>query len=210
MEFLTWLKKQNKRTDDIGFVSRLVMSSTESQDEMRKSASIKTYVESLPKGKIKIALNKGMQEWMGATKVAGRPQIGVFWIINGEVVPFLEDANTVQVVGGFKDSQYDHYSMWDKVAKAFPNLRGHGYEEVPRGRVIGVGADKYRIFLSPIDARNKTLVNRVMGMFSLPFGKTEVMTDAHYITQKHQPLHEVDEDYDPFEEKEQGRDGWTE
>ena len=201
MDFVEWLSAQNTRTDDIGWLSRLVESSTESKDELKKFAGReRTYVVRMPDSKIQRTMAKAVSEWQKSVnecqKTASRPQVGIFWIIDGDVVPFLTDASTVNPVGIFKDGPYDHYREWDKVARAFPAVARRGYDEVPRGRVIGV-KDGFRIFVSPVDAKNQVQIRQIMNAFSLPFGKTEVMADEHYVTQKH--IEGIDDDVDPFD-----------
>lgn len=200
MTFTNWLFKQADRTDDVGWLSRLIKSSTESQKEIELSGDVKKYAESMQSGKIRSAMLKSCQEWSATLKIAGRPQIGIFWIVNGQIMPFEADANTVQVVAGFKDAPFDHYSTWPQMQKVYPNFRNKEYDEIPRGRVIGLGVDRYRIFLSPADAKNQTLVSRVMGEFSLPRGKTEVMPDNHYVIgQAIDDVFDDDDEVDPFD-----------
>ena len=197
MESLDWLLSQNLRTDDIGWISRLIQTSEASQNELRKQANLSNYIETLSRGKIRQALLKGWQEWSGQYKKAGRPLLGIFWIVNGEVIPFTQDADSIQVAAGFKDVAFNHYDTWHKIQKVYPAFRDLEYDQVSRGRVIGVGPDRFRIFLSPTDAVNKTIVNRILGVFSLPIAKTEVMADNHYIVEKNKISELFDED--PFD-----------
>lgn len=179
MDFIAWLLKQNKRPDSVGWLSRLIADNTKAQQELQKSAGADIV---LPRGKIESAIVMARQEWKGECKIAGRPQIGIFWIMNGQVVPFSEDAFGIEVgPAGFKDVPFDHYNTWGKMIKMYPGLAHREYADIPRGRVIGIGKDRYRLFMSPADIANKTLVARVMGTFNLPGPKTELKGDSDYV-----------------------------
>ena len=87
------------------------------------------------------------------------------------------------------------------MTEVFPNLRAKEYDEVPRGRVIGIEPNTYRIFLPPDMVSDKSIISKVMKVFALPLGKTEVMSDEHYVTVPHDPFisneyeYEEDENY---------------
>jgi hypothetical protein len=207
--FIDWLMAQIDRKDEVGFISRLVSSSEQSKQDLQKEAGIIETIESLGAGsKIRRSIMIAHQEWAGQYKIAGRPLIGIFWIVNGEIVEFSLDANTIQYVAGFKDVPYDHYTMWGKMVKMFPNFRTREYDEIPRGRVIGIQkTNGYRIILSPEDVSNPMITDRVIGAFSLPRGKTEIMADNHYVIDKSREFSmlsddaewEDDGEYDPFQ-----------
>jgi hypothetical protein len=183
--FTNWLLKQDNRSDEIGWLARLLKSpegkSALAEIKGIKTASISHYIAEMPKSKIREALFHAVQEHIAG--IAGAPKIGIFWIIEGEIVEFHVDAATVKPYMGFRDSPLTHLETWPQVQKMWKVTRGRDYETFPRGRVIGVGPDRFRLFLSPIDAKNKVQVRQIMSVFNLPFDKTEVMTDAHYVTQ---------------------------
>lgn len=167
MDFVDWLLTQTKRPDEIGWLSRLVASNTSSEQELRKEAS-PTHIDNLPDSKIRRTIVEAYRECTKTSKLAGEPKVGIFWIIKGEIVEFMTDASKVAPIAGFKDSPYDHLTMWDEVQKMWPTTRGKDYISIPRGRVIGVGPERFRIFLPPKEVRNNSLINNIMAVFNLP------------------------------------------
>lgn len=198
MDFLTWLKNQTNRSDEIGFVSRLI--STADSDLQQYAAGygpLEKYASS-SEGKISRSIRKALREWV---KVAAGARIGIFWIVDGDVIEFAEDAATRPVVAGFKDVKFDHVSEWSKMQSLFPQFRSKDYYQVPRGRVVGVGADRYRLFMPPEMLNESSLINRIMKIFGLPKDKTEVMGDEHYVTQTETGFEDFEEfDDDPFDD----------
>ena len=190
MNFLVWLKNQDKRKDTIGWLSRLISTSDSSCQEIQAfsgQVSITKYAESLSDGKIKRSLIDAIGEWM---KIASAPLVGIFWEYKGEIIDFSVDARTTSAVAGFRDSPYDHYVAWDQMQKLYPELRDKGYDEIPRGRVIGKPDGAFRLFLSPEEVSNQVLINKIMKVFQLPREKTEVVGDEHYSL-----------NFDPFDEE---------
>lgn len=183
MTFVNWLKKQTHRHDQVGWISRLLYTPAKNlfiKNALKKEDPeyvLSQYKEGGMEGsKIYKSLFEANTEW----KLAGRPEIGIFWVIDGDVVEFSQAAASIAVLSGFKDVPYDHMRQWSQMQQVFPQLREKEYDEIPRGRVIGIGADKYRIFVSPEDKNNGNLISNVMRVFNLPRNKTEVMADEHY------------------------------
>ena len=206
MEFTDWLKKQTHRYDQVGWVSRLLYTSSNKKFFVKEALARENpeYVLSQYKkggmegSKIYKSLFQANTEW----KLAGRPEIGIFWVLDGDIVEFSQAAASIEVLGGVKDVPYDHMRQWSQMQHVFPQLREKEYDEIPRGRVIGIGADKYRIFISPEDNNNASLISNIMKVFNLPRNKTEVMADEHYIVDyasKMSLFDEDDEDYNDFE-----------
>jgi hypothetical protein len=109
------------------------------------------------------------------------PKVGIFWFIGKETVIFSEEARNISAVAGFKNYHEGHADVWNKVVKAYPQVRGKEYFEVPRGRVLfDVEAGKYIIYVSAADSQKKNKMYEVMRQFSLPIQKTIIRKDLHY------------------------------
>ncbi len=215
MIFIDWLLNQNKRSDNVGWVSRLIAESDAAQKDIadNSQSDFKPYLESLArKSKIRVCLSQSYQEWMGSDdadiktgsyKQAASPLIGIFWIVDGEIVPFTTEVDSIPVQAGFKDTNFYHYSECPKMEEWFPDLINKEYEEVPRGRVIGLGQNGYRIFLPPDEVSNSSLISRVFGVFNLPRNNTEIVGDEHYVVDRSRQwsILNNNEDYDPFDEE---------
>lgn len=103
------------------------------------------------------------------------PKVGIFWVHGKELISFNQEIREVQPVAGFRDSDYAHYSEWDR-------LRIPGdYTDVPRGRVVqDVKNDRFIVYVPSFLASDKPVLIRIFREFSLPTSKITVTTDAHY------------------------------
>lgn len=110
------------------------------------------------------------------------PKVGIFWFLGDEIIEFAQDQTAVPVNHvGFKDSPWDHYAVWDKVVKVYPQLQGKEYFDIPRGRVLyNTKDDMYHIITSTALANDQKKINKVMRAFSLPIRNTKAITDPHY------------------------------
>ena len=108
-------------------------------------------------------------------------KIGIFWIVDDEVVTFAENVTKVKAVDGRKDSNFAHVDEWIKVQKKFPALKNVEYEEVERGRITyRVKEKEYLLLLSREMMGNETIVSRIIEKFKLPQNKVIVEADFHY------------------------------
>ncbi len=104
-----------------------------------------------------------------------QPKVGIFWIINDQIVSFTEDARTVRIINGFKDTDMDHYHMWPKL-----KIRGD-YTNKPRGRVIyRAKDDKYMVYVPSSLTDDKRMLLKILREFSIPTSKFVIVTDEHY------------------------------
>lgn len=117
-------------------------------------------------------------------KQAGVPEIGIYWEYKGEIIAFTMPSDQMHPgVTGFTDSPYDHIATWEDVGKMYPELKRKEYDEVPRGRVVGMpGLGSFKLFIPPEKAKDKVFISKVMREFNLPPTKTKVETDEHYRT----------------------------
>jgi hypothetical protein len=120
------------------------------------------------------------------------PLLGIFWIVAGRIVAFTTPVSKVESVGGFKDSKFGHYHVWQAVVRKNPKLSGKEYWERPRGRVVyAVADDQFRLFLPSSHAKDQRLIRRIAKRYSLPIRKVKVWSDQHY---EPPPLDLSDED----------------
>lgn len=210
MDFIAWLQLQNTRKDEIGWIARQFISQYDNSP--RKSAfkhikelaadksvsQLTKIASSWSQGKIKRAFESAVSEWIKKARIS--PQTGIYWVIDGDVVEISQDAHEQTWQAGFKDSPYDHITYWPKIQSAYPNLKHLDYDEVPRGRVIAVEPDTYRVFIPTEEAGNTSLINKIIRTFQLPRNKVQIIDDdPHYVTTDNSLLQE-DEDFDYLEE----------
>lgn len=114
--------------------------------------------------------------------VAARPSIGIFWILNNEIIPISQELDELPTIAGYKDCKYDHYSVWHKIQNAFPKeLENKEYDEVERGRITyNVDEDKFTVFVSKEVKSNSRAIGKIMYEYSLPRNKTKIESDVHY------------------------------
>ena len=77
MKFVKWLEQQVARKDEVGFVSRLILSHAHAYNKLQKhSCSMNRFIKSYEDGKIKRGLNKAFKEWKESSNA---PKVGIFW-----------------------------------------------------------------------------------------------------------------------------------
>jgi hypothetical protein len=199
-KFLRWLESQESRYDSIGWLARTVSNDLHSLQEMQPyagAAALRRYAQRLPAGHLKRIVQQAIAEWV---KTAAEPQVGIFWIIENDVVEFSEPVSNISPVQQFKDSPYDHMQTWQYIQKAFPEFKYKEYTQVPRGRVVMTG-DNFVIRLPPDMTGNQKIISQVMKVFSLPRDRTTVEADEHYVTESvsDMDIDPFDEDFDPDE-----------
>lgn len=117
-------------------------------------------------------------------KIAARPCIGIFWVINDEVIAFPNELVELSEVAGFKDSPYDHIRVWNTIRSQVPTLRNVEYE-VERGRVTyHVDKNKFLVLFSTELSKKKNIKSKILREFSIPSEKVEFSTDIHYTLPK--------------------------
>lgn len=134
---------------------------------------------------------------------ATAPRVGIFWIINNDVVSFQRE-----VVPGemWADSSFDHMHMWSRVISRYPNLQGKDYDNVPRGRVTLIES-KFMI-LTGKDWENPGILAKIRKEFFLP-ANVIVRDDEHYETMPVDPLMEDILNYDETYEPVSNRKRWS-
>ena len=119
------------------------------------------------------------------------PRVGLFWGLAGDdgwqFVGASSALSQVAAVGGFRTHPRGHVDVWPHVVRLHPELRGLGYEVMPRGRVNWVEAGDRFLLLLDARLRNTIFVAKVMRRWRLPPDRTKVMTDPHYRTSDREP-----------------------
>jgi len=109
------------------------------------------------------------------------PEIGIFWLIGGEVITFSVLARDAESYAGFRDSPHDHINAWPSVQKTYPAVRGKEYDEVPRGRVTYTDSSgRYQVLMPPELIGDKNMRRAIASEFSLPIAKSDFVGDEHY------------------------------
>jgi len=109
------------------------------------------------------------------------PRVGIFWVVDGDIIDFSQDVRELSNNLGYIDSPRDHHSAWRDMLKLYPHFKDYEYYEVPRGRVTYNTRDGvYHIISSREILQNDSLVRKIMRTFSLPVSSTKLIADAHY------------------------------
>lgn len=114
-----------------------------------------------------------------------QPRIGIFWWLptTNEIVEFTQVLQQIQIVGGFRTSDYDHVTAWRIYISSRKELSSYDYEYHPRGRVNWSQADGF-ILLADKVILTKGKHKEIISKWGLP-SETIVLTDLHY---RHHPL----------------------
>ncbi len=113
-------------------------------------------------------------------RVAGSPEVGIFWVVNGKPVVDGTPLNEAEDYGDFKTHGRSHDQMWPVFQRNDIVPRDMGYDEAPRGRVVyNTKTRSFTLFADRCILKNKSLTNRVKENMHLPSGVKE-STDSHY------------------------------
>jgi len=113
------------------------------------------------------------------------PQLGIFWVCNGQVFgrarPLAEGCERWP---GLLDSPDDHIAVWEDrtLKKAHPDLASLDYTEVPRGRVIFSIKDNRAIIYLDEVLSSAAVRKRIRVFFGLHSTPVTWEGDPHYTT----------------------------
>jgi hypothetical protein len=113
---------------------------------------------------------------------AGEPEVGVFFLYDGEVLksgtPFSVDG----LHGLFKSKKYDHELLWKSLQRPGIVPREVQYDEVPRGRVeYDINEKKFCVFADPCILKDRNALNEINREFRLKSANTaEPQRDRRY------------------------------
>jgi hypothetical protein len=111
---------------------------------------------------------------------AGAPMVGIFWVIEGEFIPYSTPLAKAEDWGEYKNDPRGHYQVWESLRRASPKLRDLEYDHYPRGRVVFNREEKrFTVFLkASLLTSSATAV--ILREFNLPADRTDFKTDIHY------------------------------
>ena len=117
----------------------------------------------------------------------GRPagaRLGVFWFVpspkgGARLIEASDPASDIPEVGGFKTYGSGHVDVWERILRQEPSLRGHPYEEFPRGRANWRAEDNAWLLLMDRTVMSPPFVAAISAAWTLP-ERTIVMSDSHY------------------------------
>jgi len=115
-----------------------------------------------------------------ASKVAGAPEVGIFWVVDSKPVIDGTPLNEAEDYGGFKTHARSHDQMWSVFRRNNIVPRDLEYDEVPRGRVVyDIKTRTFTFYADRCILKNKQLVNKIKGSMNLP-SSVKDSTDSHY------------------------------
>jgi hypothetical protein len=116
-----------------------------------------------------------------AMKIAGMPEVGIFWVMGKRVLIDGTSLNEAEGYADFKIHNIDHYSLWEKYQRVEVVPGDIEYDEVPRGRVVyNIKTRQFTMFADPCILKAKGMTQYIMAKMNLPFENTKIETDEHY------------------------------
>ena len=111
-------------------------------------------------------------------------RLGIFWFVPGEtggtrLIEKSASASDIPLIGGFKTLEAGHVDVWKDIVRKEPSLRGHPYEEYPRGRANWRAEDDAWLLLMDKAVIKPAFIAAIRQAWHLP-ENTIVMTDPHY------------------------------
>jgi hypothetical protein len=108
-------------------------------------------------------------------------QLGIFWIVDGEIVAFKEPASKVKSVNSVKDSDFTHDGLWSEVQRSRSGLEDKEYWQIPRGRVVYREREgEYMAFMPTALTKDSRLLGQLAKVFSLGASRVRAIGDLHY------------------------------
>ena len=121
----------------------------------------------------------------------GYPKVGIFYVIDGKLVPDTTPTKEADDYGDFKTHVTPHYKFWALLKRfVFPKYKDLDYDYFPRGRVVYKKVeDRYSIYLDKCVMKDKKMVAQIKKEFNLPYNKCKVLVgfDYHYQCKKCNP-----------------------
>lgn len=109
------------------------------------------------------------------------PHVGIFWLVDGEIVAFATPVDRGERDGGFVNYSHGHVDLWRFVQRSRPQLREVEYEEISRGRVVlDEGGKSFHLLLPSAACQDAALVDRLIARFGLGNSEVKVIADRHY------------------------------
>ena len=92
-----------------------------------------------------------------------RGQVGIFWIIDGDIASYGLDSCAGENYGDFKIYPGDHYGTWNDICREFQEFLLYAYDYFPRGRIAyNVVKDLYLLYIdNSLVWNNKFILNLI-------------------------------------------------
>jgi hypothetical protein len=117
-----------------------------------------------------------------AARNAGEPEVGIFFVYNGEVLRDSKPLCVTEPCGKFNsaDSEYDRYWKFGQRHGVVP--RDVDYEQVARGRVeYDINEKKFHVYADACILKDRKALDEIYREFHLPSADTEeAERDPHY------------------------------
>ena len=112
---------------------------------------------------------------------AAEPQVGIFWLSDGNLVIDSTLLEKAEDYGTFKVHPGDHCSVWEKLRRGGTVPSDMEYEESPRGRVMyDTNTGRFGLLADRCILRNRGIVSEIISKMNLPRKTTDKETDSHY------------------------------
>ena len=111
-----------------------------------------------------------------------QPRLAIFWVFRRRLLkadtPLERGIHTREAING----QFDHLDFWPVLQRLWPEFRGLQYEEVPRGRILFLKADRTFCVYMDKSLHTPEIKRLLLEEFDLPRAGTKFLTDPHYTT----------------------------
>jgi hypothetical protein len=112
---------------------------------------------------------------------AGEPQVGIFWLVSGNLVIDSTPLTEAEPYGDFLIHPGSHLEAWRLFQRSGSVPANVEYEELPRGRVVyNTRTQRFTLLADTCILRDTDIVNKIMFEMNLPNRKTCKGTDSHY------------------------------
>jgi hypothetical protein len=110
-----------------------------------------------------------------------KPEIGIFYLLNGRIVSETAPVADVKPSGGIRAYPRQHYELWSELQNGNPDLADLDCYALPRGRVIyNENVRKFQILADKHIFERDALVDFVIGDFGLDRSNVQLREDDHY------------------------------
>jgi hypothetical protein len=118
-------------------------------------------------------------------RVAGAPEVGIFWVVDGKAVILGEPLSEAESWGEFKNYSQGHDREWSRFLQRNGIVpRDSEYDDYPRGRVVyNTITGSFNLFADKCILKDKSMVQKVLAELHLP-SQTTTESDPHYKCQK--------------------------
>ncbi len=117
---------------------------------------------------------------MTAHNDKAQPQVGIFWLLKGQLILHGVALSEAEPCGRFFNA-IGHDSYWGELQLTGAVPREVEYDEPPRGRVVyDVIADRFHLYADRCILADKQLIEEIIAQLRLAEQRIEIATDLHY------------------------------